>query len=478
MEPLSLTVLLLISLPEAILVVTLGLALVGIRPTLKQILLIGFIEAILGDLIRTLPFPFGVHTILQLITSSLVAYFIMRIQYRISLLAILLGVTVYGIVEGISASFLFAITGISFNDVFNNHLLRLAFFIPEAVLLILIILALRHFEGKLLRYREFIAGLGSSRSLKTNRTFLLLSLFLIQNLLAIILSFFSFTADANNYLLMGNTVYSHWLRMLLVVLLIGAMLAALKRVISLISDEIQARAEVESLRRVEDLVNVVRIQRHDFGNHLQAAYGLLEVGAYEEAKAYIAGSVAEIEVNLDLVRIDNLAVAALLYSKTAQAQAKNICLEIKVETTFADLPLASRDVNAILGNLIDNAIESVADLPADQKHVKLVLARNADSYVFEVGNTASNTHLELAKDIFAPGFSTKGKDRGLGLYSVKKTVEKYRGLVQVTNAGNETVFKVSLPCKANSDYNPNVKVDNKRYVNLISRFIPKRDFSK
>ncbi len=450
MEPLSLTVLLLISLPEAILVGTLGLALVGIRPTLKQILLIGFIEAILGDLIRLLPFPFGVHTILQLITSSLVIYFIMRIQYRMSLLAILLGVIIDGIIEGISASFLFAITGFSFNNVFSNDWLRLAFFIPEAVLLILIILALWHFENKLSSYREFISGLGSNRSLKTNRTFSLLSLFLMQNLLAIILSFFSFTASSRNYLLMGNTVYSRWLRVLLVILLIGAMLAALKRIINLVHDEIQARAEIESLRRVEDLVNAIRVQRHDFGNHLQAAYGLLEVGAYEEAKAYIAGSVADIEVNLDLVRIDNLAIAALLYAKTAQAQARNICLEIRVETTLADLPLSLRGINAILGNLIDNAIESVADLPADQKHVKLVLARDADGYVFEVVNTASNVHLESAKDIFVPGFSSKGKDRGLGLYSVKKTVEKYKGLVRVTNSDDEIAFKVSLPSKADS----------------------------
>lgn len=452
MEPLSLTVIILISLPEAMLLGTLGLALIGIRPTLRQIILIGLVEAVLSGFIRLLPFPFGVHTILQFITFSLVIYFIMRIQYRTSFLVVLLSFTIYGIVEGISASFLFAITGISFNDVFNNHLLRLMFFMPEAALMILIILALWRFEEKLLRYKEIIAGLGYNRSLETTRTFWLLSLFLMQNVLAIILSFFSFTASARNYLLMGNVVYARWLHMLLVILLIGAMLAALKRVVALIDDEVQARAEVESLRRVEALVNTIRVQRHDFGNHLQAAYGLLEVGAYEEAKAYIAGSVAEIEVNLDLVRIDNLAIAALLYSKTAQAKAENICLEIKVETTLADLPLAPRDINAILGNLIDNAIESVADLPADQKHVRLVIARDNNGYVFKIANTSTNTHLEPAKDIFAPGFSTKGKDRGLGLYSVKKTVEKYRGLVQVTDSTNEITFKVFVPCKLNSGH--------------------------
>ncbi len=447
MDKLSLPTLLLISFPDAILLGLLSLAFLGIKPRLRLILLIGSIQAIVSGLVRLLPFPFGVHVLLELAILSLLLFSIMRIPYILALLAALLSTIIFGIVEALIAPVLLTITGLSFTYVYDNSLLRFAFFVPEALALGLIILFLWRFDDKMSKFRETLVGKGPKYSRGAKRVLSLVGLLLIQNLLALILFYSSYTSTiAGRYLFSNENVYAPLLRVSAIVALLIVMIITVKKILTVIRDEIQTRAELESLRRIETLVDTIRAQRHDFGNHLQAAYGLLEVGAYQEAKDYIARSVDEIAVNLDLVRIDNLGIASLLYVKAAAVQARGVNLEIKVNTTLKDLPLLPNDANTILGNLIDNSLEAVCDLSPARKHIELALSRDSETYVFEIKNPGLIDSLDTAIDIFKPEVSTKGEGRGLGLFSVKKTVEKYRGTIKAqSNTSGLAVFTVLIP---------------------------------
>ncbi|MFA5880871.1 MAG: Spo0B domain-containing protein, partial [Eubacteriales bacterium] len=80
----------------------------------------------------------------------------------------------------------------------------------------------------------------------------------------------------------------------------------IKRVISLIQNEIENQIQLDSLRHVEELLQTIRGQRHNFSHNLQTIYGLLEVEAFQEAQEYIRGNMSEIAATSELIKTDNL----------------------------------------------------------------------------------------------------------------------------------------------------------------------------
>lgn len=132
----------------------------------------------------------------------------------------------------------------------------------------------------------------------------------------------------------------------------------------------------------------------------------------------------------ELIKTGNLGITALLYTKTGLAEARKIDLQITVETSFQQFSQQTRDINFILGNLIDNALDAVKDQPVPEREVK---------------NPWPNIPSNVVDKLFAPGFSTKGEGRGMGLYSTQKLVQKYNGDIKVKGDCNGVCFKVIIP---------------------------------
>lgn len=448
MESLSPVVLFLVSFPEASLVAILGLSIFGIKPKLSQVLFIGFIQAILGDLTRLLPIPFGFHTLLQFVTFSAVIYFAVAIPFGLSFLVSLLGLIIYGVVEAIIAPLLFSITGLSFAAVFNNSWYRVAFFTPEAIVLVVLILLALKFSDKFTKFRELIVKPESNKRLISNTSFPLVGLLFAQSFLMVVLYLSSYIAVSEDSRVFSSGFFGFSaLYISVIVVLAILMLVSIRRTFALIQKETKTRAELDSLRRVEELVNTIRAQRHDFTNHLQVAYGLLEVGAHDEAKEYIGKNVSEIKRSLNLVKTDNVGVTALLFTKTGLAEAKSIDFNINIDSNLNPLPMGTRDINTILGNLIDNAFEAVSNLPVDKRYVEVNVVKNTNLLVIDVINSGQPIDKTLIHSIFDPDVSTKGEGRGMGLYSVRKIIETYKGTVSAASDSDKVTFTVQIPFK-------------------------------
>ncbi|WP_075865475.1 sensor histidine kinase [Carboxydothermus islandicus] len=446
----SLPVLLFISLPEAMLVSVIGLSLLGFKSTLKEITLIGIFQAICSYFIRSLPIAFGIHSILQLITFSLIISFIYLIPYKLSFLAALLGLSIYLAVEMVSAPLIFNLTGLSLSSVLNNFWERLVFFLPEALILVIIILLIQRLN---LRFPErWLDLLGANKSyiLKSAP---LISLFLLQFIL-IMLIYLAIYLENNSLSKIKTFISDPFMLILMDALISVLFIFSMKRIINLLQEEIKLKTQLDYLNQIEELVRTLRLQRHNFNHELQVIYGLLEVEAFREAKEYIKKYLEEIAVTSELIKTDKLEITALLQTKASLAESRKINFKVEVKTSLRDLPLEVRDFNVILGNLIDNAFEAVERLPSDQRKVEVELTKDLMGYVFIVRNYGLPIKQEVIEKIFEPGFSTKGEGRGMGLYSVKKLVQKYNGDIQVKSDANWTIFTVQLPDKIENTRTP------------------------
>src|SRR5207253_9212536 len=122
----------------------------------------------------------------------------------------------------------------------------------------------------------------------------------------------------------------------------------------------EADAPARELRDVRTLADALRAQEHEFQHRLHVISGLIELGRYDDAVQEInRSSLLHQELAASLVdRVGDPILAALLLGKAAVASEQGVRLDVHV----AELPELgdARSLVGMLGNLIDNALESVA----------------------------------------------------------------------------------------------------------------------
>lgn len=204
-----------------------------------------------------------------------------------------------------------------------------------------------------------------------------------------------------------------------------------------------AKEQARRLESMQELVQDIRGQRHDFISHLQTVYGLLQLNKPENAQEYLTEVVREVRVSAQLVKLDQPEVGALIQAKATQAAARNISLNLAIQSKLSSLPIRPLHLNRVLGNLLDNAFDAVMDMEPAERFVRLDIGEDDKSYVFSVLNAGPEIDEQTRQAVFETGFSTKGPGRGLGLGICREIVEGYGGTIQVSSP--PTVFTVKIP---------------------------------
>ncbi|NBK91452.1 GHKL domain-containing protein [bacterium 1XD21-13] len=172
---------------------------------------------------------------------------------------------------------------------------------------------------------------------------------------------------------------------------------------------------------------------HDVNRHLEALYRLLSQEHYEEARAYLEDLQAPVRELAETVYTGDEAVDYLLNSRMAAAVREGIILEIKVEFPRRS-NLRSADLCAILGNLLDNALEAVRKVaePEERKAV-LTIRRIHQMVVIKVENTFAEDVRDHEGELKTT--KTDGGLHGWGLKSVRTAAEKYEGALRTSWEG-------------------------------------------
>lgn len=197
----------------------------------------------------------------------------------------------------------------------------------------------------------------------------------------------------------------------------------------------------DSLGQVEKLNNTLRGQRHDFMNHLQVVYGLIEMSEYGEATDYIEKVFNDIQKVSAVLKTGNPAVNALLQAKVLFCEKRNIKIEFFITTRLLNLKVPSWEFCRILGNIIDNSIFALREVQ-ENKVIELYLYEDLKNYGFKIKNNGPRILEKDIQKVFEPGFTTKGDmGEGMGLAISKTILEEYGGDIIVHSNEVETVFE-------------------------------------
>ena len=193
--------------------------------------------------------------------------------------------------------------------------------------------------------------------------------------------------------------------------------------------------------------NTLRAQRHDFLNHLQVVYSLIEMAEYQEANEYIEQVYGRITAVSRVVKTANPADNALLMVKTAACEKAGVPVEVSITSKWETLENAMPDweMCKVLSNLIDNAIDAMERVPKGQRRLMIALGENVKQYTFRVENTGEMIPETIRERIFIPGFTTKGDGHGMGLHIVRRTLQERGGDIHVESDDKHTVFSGFVP---------------------------------
>ncbi len=248
---------------------------------------------------------------------------------------------------------------------------------------------------------------------------------------------------------------------------IGASLTSLQMV--------QKTQELETAYgQLESLNREMRAQRHDFMNHIQVVYSLIEMNEPGEAMEYMDRIYGDMQRGSRMLRTACPAVNALIQAKVVEAEQRGAELKLSIAAKWDDEMMPAWEICRILANLIDNALDAScsADHPAGVRPtVELVLGEDLRSWFFSVRNNGPQIDEKTRRKIFEPGFTTKATGQGMGLYIVSQAITEMGGKITLESNEQDTVFSGFVPRKrlklseGNGEYEVKAEKDD-NFLNL------------
>lgn len=218
--------------------------------------------------------------------------------------------------------------------------------------------------------------------------------------------------------------------------------------ISTFRDKTEMSRLSEQLVGVKTYAETLRAQSHEFSNRLHVIMGMLQMENYEEVKQYIREIVSfSVQENVNIAtQIKDAALAGFLIGKLSLAREKNIELTIHINEIVPEPHdnQLTHEIITVIGNLIDNSIDALAN--QNSKIIKVKLNYTQQKLKIDITDSGEGLSSHMQQKIFEKGYSTKGDNRGYGLYLINESVKKLNGSINIDNdSDGYTKFIVEIP---------------------------------
>ena len=197
----------------------------------------------------------------------------------------------------------------------------------------------------------------------------------------------------------------------------------------------------QQMDEIENIYMTMRGWRHDYHNHIQSLKGYLSLNKVEQMKNYLN----ELETDLDsidtLYHSGNLQLDSILNAKLAIAEKGQIRIHCDASIP-PQLHVSDLDLCVILGNLLDNAIESCRKIKdPDERFIRVYIGILKKQLYISITNATSET-VKQRTDHY---FTMKRGDHGHGLKRVDQVVKKYDGYLNRQNEPGIFATEIVLP---------------------------------
>lgn len=200
---------------------------------------------------------------------------------------------------------------------------------------------------------------------------------------------------------------------------------------------IQIQNDTRYMSEIEAHYNELRRFRHDYQNMLISIDEYLKTDDLKGLREYYQKNLAPVshrvlkeKYNLeDLSRVKVKSIKSILFSKLSYAQSQEIEVHFDLKEPLTDITVNELDLDIALGIMLDNAIEASVGHADGEIMSAIFIEKNIT--VFLIQNNVFEQLPPLWK-LKEAGYSTKGKNRGIGLNSLSKIVNRNENMILET----------------------------------------------
>lgn len=181
--------------------------------------------------------------------------------------------------------------------------------------------------------------------------------------------------------------------------------------------------------QIEQINNEMRKFRHDYVNILATLSEYIREDDMDGLRTYFDQNIAHLhdDMKLNAIKINGLQnlhvreIKGLLTTKIIQSQEQNINISVEITEQIDYINMNIVELSRCIGIIMDNAIE--ASEFVDNPTIQIAFIKNEESILLVFMNKCSKDTPKVHK-LFENHYSTKGRNRGIGLTTLKEITEK------------------------------------------------------
>lgn len=202
---------------------------------------------------------------------------------------------------------------------------------------------------------------------------------------------------------------------------------------------IQQRFEMyeNQLEWMEQSQKNLKILRHDMKKHLILIQSYIDNNEYDKATQYIADINNYMGVSGQHISTGNQEVDAIMNYTIERAKGKGCEVETEIQVPNVTF-MEKMDLNVLLGNLLDNALEALERV--EERYLYINLKYRKGVFLIKIYNSYDGTLIKTGAQ-----YVTRKKDienHGLGLQNVYEIIEKYNG--EKTIETTDKLFQITI----------------------------------
>lgn len=401
-----------------------------IKCTFKQKAIYVIVTSIICVITRfAFPSPYG--TIINMILYPVLVLLIFKASVLKSIVAQIIPFIITVLIEPIVAKLYFILFNLSFSLSLITPIYRLSIMILVYLSMFLVFILCKKLHFNI-----------SSIDIIDRKSKILLSINAILGILSIIMQYYLVNFYSDNLPLL-ITIFSTLTLLIYFVISFYSVTRTTKLEL--------AKQDLEETKLYNKTLQILhdnmRCFKHDFNNIIQAIGGYIQSEDIDGLKKYYKQILEDChkENNLAVLSpkvINNPAIYSILASKYHLADSKGITIHFDILLDLNTLNMKIYEFTRILGILLDNAIEASSE--CDEKIINMVIKNEENKHrqILYIENTYTNKDVDTDK-IYEKAFTTKPHNTGLGLWEVRKILNRNTNLNLFTSK-NDKFFSQQL----------------------------------
>lgn len=222
---------------------------------------------------------------------------------------------------------------------------------------------------------------------------------------------------------------------------IAILMYVLKRDARLQAQIIQYESLQSYTSQVEELYQNIRGFKHDYMNILTTMHFYIESEDWDTLRTYYETEILPTSTSFQdstqvLGQLSNLQIPelkSLFYNKFVKALELGINVQLEIRKSITTISARNVDIARVIGIYLDNAIEALNEpgLPSGHRNLTAAIINEEEAIIFIIQNDCKDFSLNLHK-LGNLSYSTKGKNRGMGLHLAAQTLHHYKNIQKET----------------------------------------------